>query len=147
MSYVTNSDIEARVGSAAYVQLTDDDGDGSANVAVVDEARLAAEGEVNSLLAARFVVPIDIVAFPELADLLKSITLDLVEYRLRIRRPPAPKESLDQYLRALIWLGDVSEGRVSLPSISVLPTAANRGLIAQSIGEARVLTREELSSH
>ncbi len=31
MSYITNSDIELRVGSAAYVQLADDDGDGVAH--------------------------------------------------------------------------------------------------------------------
>ena len=28
MAYITNADIEERVGSDAYVQLTDDDGDG-----------------------------------------------------------------------------------------------------------------------
>ncbi|HUX30626.1 MAG TPA: phage protein Gp36 family protein [Thiobacillus sp.] len=51
MSYVTNADIEKRVGPAAYVQLTDDEDTGSANEDRVDEARLAAEGGVNSYLA------------------------------------------------------------------------------------------------
>jgi len=65
------------------VQLTDDDGNGLADSGVVDEARLAAEGEVNSHLARRYQVPINLSEHSELAALLASITLDLVEYRLR----------------------------------------------------------------
>jgi phage gp36-like protein len=97
MLYITNTDIERRLGSAAYVQLTDDDGDGSADVGVVDEARLAAEGAVNSFLAKRYSVPVNLVAHSELADLLASVTLDLAEYRLRARRPPG---GLWKWLRA-----------------------------------------------
>lgn len=147
MSYLTNNDLELRVGSAAYVQLADDDGDGNADAAVVDEIRRAAEGEVDSYLATRFAVPIDTSTFPELADVLRSITLDLAEYRLRIRRPPAPAHVLDRYMTALRWLRDVADGRVALPAASPLPTAANRGVIAKSIGEPRLLTRDEFANH
>ena len=90
MAYVTNADIQGRLGNDTYIQLTDDDQDGSADVGVVDEARLAAEGEVNSYLARRYGVPIDLTTHADLADLLASITLDLVEFRLRARRPPVP---------------------------------------------------------
>jgi len=147
MSYIVNSDVELRLGAAAYVQLTDDDGDGVADTAVVDEARLAAEGEVNSYLARRFTVPIDVSAFPELADVLKSITLDAAEYRLRIRRPPAPQDVLEKYVRTLEWLRGVSEGRLELPSTAALPANTARGVIAQAVGEERVLTREEMAGH
>ena len=51
MAYITNSDIQAWLGTAAYVALTDDAGTGSADTAKVDQARLGAEGEVNSYLA------------------------------------------------------------------------------------------------
>ena len=67
MAYVTNEDIEQRLGSNAYVQLTDDDGDSVADVAVVDEARLGGEGEVDSYLARRFQVPIDLTTNPATA--------------------------------------------------------------------------------
>ena len=62
MSYLANSDIEKRLGAAAYVQLTDDEGTGSANQDRVDEARLGAEGEANSYLARRYAVPVDLSA-------------------------------------------------------------------------------------
>ena len=48
MSYITNSDIELRLGTSRYIQLTDDTGSGSADTNIVDEARQGAEGEVDS---------------------------------------------------------------------------------------------------
>ena len=50
MAYVTNTDIEERLGSQAYVQLADDDADGVADIGVVDEVRLAAEGVFECIL-------------------------------------------------------------------------------------------------
>ena len=67
MSYATNSDIESRLGNTLYVQLTDDVGSGSADEEKVSEARLAAEGEVNSYLGRRYAVPVDLTNHAELA--------------------------------------------------------------------------------
>ena len=64
MAYISNEEIETRLGSSVYVQLTDDAGTGSADEAVVDEARAGAEGEVDAYLARRFAVPIDLAALP-----------------------------------------------------------------------------------
>ena len=46
MSYVSNSDIEERLGSTAYVQLTDDAGAGSADLDKVAEALYGEEAHV-----------------------------------------------------------------------------------------------------
>lgn len=144
MAYITNADLEERLGSAAYVQLADDNGDGTADVGVVDEARLAAEGEVDSYLAARFAVPIDVVAHPDLAGLLASIALDLAEVRLRVRRPPVPDAPLRRRAEALDWLTRVATGALELPASGVTPSAI-RGVVAATTGDARVLSREELA--
>ncbi|KAB2947168.1 MAG: DUF1320 domain-containing protein, partial [Phycisphaerae bacterium] len=106
VAYITNEDIEARLGASAFVQLTDDDGDGEADAAVVDEIRLAAEGEVNSYLAQRYAAPIDVGAFPELSALLKSVTLDVAEFRCRVRRPPVAEDARRLYDSARGWLAD-----------------------------------------
>ena len=90
MSYMTNDDIEDRLGSEAYVQFTDDDGDGVPDADMVNEARIGTEGEVNSYLARGYQVPVDVSGDAGLAGLLKSVALDLVELRLRSRRPPIP---------------------------------------------------------
>jgi len=144
MSYLSNTDIQTRLGPAAYVQLTDDAGTGSANEAVVDEARLAAEGEVDSYLARRFVTPIDLARHPELADLLRSLCLDLAEHRLRLRRPPLPAEATARRNAAVAWLERVASGQAELPA-AVQPASAACGLTRRVTGAERVLSREELS--
>ncbi|MGD2110387.1 MAG: DUF1320 domain-containing protein [Phycisphaerae bacterium] len=147
MAYITNADIEERLGSATYVQLTDDDGNGVADTGVVDEARLAAEGEINSYLARRYQVPIDVSAHSELADLLASITLDVVEYRLRLRRPPVPGDAVNLHKRALDWLRGVADGCVELPSATPLAENTALGVRGEVVGEDRVLSRNELSDY
>jgi len=146
MAYIINEDIEARVGADAYVQLTDDAGSGVADEGVVAEARLGAEGEVDSYLARRFRVPVDVTAYPELAGLLSSLALDLAEYRLRMRRPPVPEDVVRRRREAIDWLEGVSSGRVEPPAASaLLPAAGVSG--AASVGNERVLSRDEMSDY
>jgi len=147
MAYVANADIEERLGSQAYVQLTDDDGDGVADVGVVEEARLGAEGEVDSYLAHRCAVPIDMLAHPELASLLASITLDLVECRLRSRRPPIPADAIRRRAQTIDWLKGVAEGRMDLPAAVGLAANTTQGTIAASTGAERVFSRDALSEY
>lgn len=147
MSYITNGDIETRLGTERYVQLTDDAGSGSANEAVADEAREGAEREADSFLARRYAVPIDVSAHGELAGLLATVVLDLVEYRLHARRPPVPADVTDQRDAAIKWLGHVASGAVELPSVKPLAPNPATGLRAASTGDDRVLSRDELSSY
>ena len=147
MAYISNADIEERLGTQTYVQLTDDDGDAVADVGVVDEARLGAEGEVNSYLARRYRVPIDLAVNPELADLLATITLDLVEFRLHTRRPPVSDAVLQKQRHAVQWLQRIVDGTIDLPSLSELPAGGLRGLQAGWTSADRTLSREELSDH
>jgi phage gp36-like protein len=147
MSYITNNDIQTRVGPAAYVQLADDNGDAGADSAVVDEIRGAAEGEVDSFLAARYATPIDVDLHAELAELLKSVTLDIAEYRLRARRPPMATDIVQRYHRTIEWLGLIAKGVLSLPSLIEVSAPNNRGIVAASIGEPRLLSRDELAAN
>jgi len=147
MSYITNTDIEVRLGNATYVQLADDDGDGVADAAVVDEARLAAEGEVDSYLALRHATPVDLAVHPELAGLLKGISLDLAEFRLRLRRPPVAEDARRRRDQTIEWLRGLADGTVALPSLAAVQTTAARGTIAKAIGAKRMLSRDELETH
>jgi phage gp36-like protein len=145
VAYITNSDIEKRLGHAAYVQFTDDFGSGSADDAVVDEARAGAEGEVDSYLARRYAVPIDLATNPELGPLLVSTTLDLAEYRLRLRRPPVAAESRAAHDAAVAWLQMVARGEIDLPVRAALPASPSQEYLGRSCGSNRILTDEELS--
>jgi phage gp36-like protein len=145
MSYVTNAEIEARVGTAAYVALTDDSGTGTADTAKVNEARSGAEGEANSYLATRYQVPVNVAAESEVAAVLKSFVLDLAAYRLHNRRPPVPEDIVRRRGEAVQWFSRVATGVVHLPA--ALPLAANPALVTgrQMAGSERVMTRETLS--
>ena len=144
MSYATNADIEERLGHTAYVQLTDDTGSGSADEDKVSEARLAAEGEVNSYLGRRYAVPVDVTGGEELAGVLKSVTLDLVEYRLHARRPPVPDDVRGKRESAVQWLQRVASGQAVLPAANELATNPAGGITGEVTGAARVMSREEL---
>jgi len=141
MSYVTDDDIRVRMGEAAYVQLTDDAGSGAADAAVIDEARCGAEGEVDSYLALRYAVPVDTAAQPETAAVLRTVTLDLVEYRLHARRPPVPPAVAEKRDAAVRWLQRVAAGQADLP-FSPQP-----GFRAAATGSARVLSRDSLREY
>jgi len=142
MSYITAADIEERLGSAAYVQLTDDAGTGSADPDKVEEARAGAEGEADSYFAVRYATPVDLSAHPELAAVLKSFVLDLAEYRLHARRPPMPADVVRRRGEAIAWLGRVAAGAVQLPS-TVTPATSPARAVAVT-GTERMFTRETL---
>lgn len=144
MAYVSNADIELRLGSAVAIQLTDDAGAGVINAGLLDETRSGAEGEVNSYLARRFQTPIDVGAHGEVAGLLASVTLDLVEYRLHARRPPVPLSVIQRHRSALDWLSRVASGLVALPSAITIAPSNSSGLVSGSTGEPMVFSREDL---
>jgi phage gp36-like protein len=146
MSYVTNSEIQSRLGTQAYIQLTDDTGSGSADTAKVDEARLGAEGEVNSYLATRYAVPVNLSGEAEVQAVLKSFVLDLVSYRLHSRRPPVPADIVRRREEAVTWLGRVASGLVQLPSALTVAENASRGILPQTTGPARTMTREGMEN-
>ena len=147
MPYITNADIELRVGHSAYVQLADDDGDGAADTAVVDAVRDAAEGEIDGFLAGRYQTPIDLSAHPELTGLMASLALDVAEYRLRLRRPPVAPDIGRRYEQTVEWLRRLATGVIQLPTLATASGPTAGGVRAKAIGEPRVLTRDELSAH
>jgi len=144
MSYVSNSDVEERLGSAAYVQLTDDSGTGSADEDKVTEARLGAEGEVNSYLGRRYAVPVDTTVHSELAAVLKSVTLDLAECRLHARRPPVPDDVRQKRHASVQWLQRVAAGEAVLPATTEVDGNSATGIEGSVTGTSRVLSREEM---
>ncbi|MFQ5463589.1 MAG: phage protein Gp36 family protein [Phycisphaerae bacterium] len=145
MAYISNSDIAERLGATTYVQLADDDGDGVADVGVVDEARLGAEGELDSYLARRYQLPLELTGHPELANLLASVALDLATYRLRLRRPPVSEDDRAHFERTVSWLEAVAAGRVHLPSVAALTSTNVQGIAADSFGESRLLSHDEFT--
>jgi len=144
MSYITNADVEAWIGTQNYVALTDDSGSGQADEAKVEEARRGAEGEANSYLATRYQVPVDLSEEDEVAAVLRTFVLDLAAYRLHSRRPPVPDDVVRRREEAVTWLSRVASGTVQLPSAIPLSESAALGTIGQAEGGDRSMTRSTL---
>jgi phage gp36-like protein len=144
MSYVTNADIEAWLGTRNYIALTDDSGSGAADVAKINEARTGAEGEVNSYLATRYQVPVSVSSESEVAAVLRTITLDLVAYRLHTRRPPVPPDIVRRHDEAVTWLNRAAIGVVQLPSAQAMAVNTALGTVGQAAGPERAMTRDGL---
>jgi phage gp36-like protein len=146
MAYATNADVEERLGTTLYVQLTDDSGTGSADEDKVTEARQAAEAEIDSYVGRRYAVPIDTTGQDELAAMLKSVTLDLAEHRLHARRPPIPDAIRQKRTFAVQWLERAASGQVVLPTAIELAGSGTSGVVGKVTGPARVMSRDELSN-
>ena len=144
MTYITNSDLEAWLGTETYIELTDDVGSGSADPAKANEARLGAEGEANSYLATRFAVPVEVSSDAEAAAVLRTFVLDLAAYRLHSRRPPVPADVVRRREEAVTWLGRVAAGIVQLPAGVAPRENPALGIIGVAEGPEREMTREEL---
>ena len=146
MAYASNADVEERLGTSVCVQLTDDAGTGLVDGDKVTEARIGSEGEVDSYLGRRCAVPVDLEAHPELAAVLKSVTLDLVEYRLHARRQPVPQDVRLKRDAALQWLQRVASGQAVLPAATEPKGNPATGIAGTVIGARRVLTRDQMEN-
>jgi phage gp36-like protein len=118
MAYITITELRDRLGSSMYARLTDRVSGKTASDSTATQIVAEAEGEANSYLAARFVTPIDTVAYPELVDLLKARVLDLAEYGAWKGSPfvsdlPNRVESL--YRAAVNWFKSLDRRQVELP--------------------------------
>ena len=146
MAYASLTDLEQRLGSAVYVQLTDDVGTGVPDADVADEAMRGAEGEVNSFLGRRYAVPVETAGEEQMAAVLKSVTLDLAEYRLHTRRPTMPEDVRRKREAAVRWLQLVAAGQAVLPSSRELADNPALAPAGEVVGSPRALTREEMEN-
>ena len=146
MSYVTNADIESRLGTEAYIALTDDEGNGTADLTRINEARMGAEGEANSYLATRYQTPVDVSSEPEVESVLRCFVLDLVAYRLHSRRPPVPADMVRRREEAVTWLSRVASGVVQLPAIIAPAQVSSLGIVGQQTTSSRCMTRNSLEN-
>lgn len=146
MSYTTNSELQRWLGPAIYLELTDDENEGVADDNRATEARLGAEGEVNSYLATRYAVPVELSAAPEAAALLRAVVLDLAAYRLHSRRPPVPPDLVRRREEVVTWLSRLAAGQAQLPVTAAPAENAALGLLGRAAGSERVFTRADLEN-
>ena len=131
MAYITSTDLEKRFGTAAKLaQFTNETGT-TPDTAVVAEVINSAEGEVNSYLAKRYAVPVNVSAYADAAATLKGVCLDLAVHNVHKRRPDVPETVAETRRAAVQWLDRVAKGEVSLPAATppASTTAESAGVV------------------
>jgi phage gp36-like protein len=108
--YCSQADLEKRLDPQVLRALTDDDGDGLADTAVIDAAIADADALIDTYLRARYVVPLNPVP-----DAVRSISAAVAIYFLLTRRHEiVPAEHLKRYESAMQLLDHLSRGEISL---------------------------------
>lgn len=146
MAYVTAIDVQERLGEQLFIELTDDVSSGAGDLDKVNEAIMGAEGETNSYLGRRYVVPVDLSAHSMISDVLVSFVLDLAEHRLHARRPPVSEDVRTKRREALAWLKRIADGEIVLPTATHVAESDGLSLPGQAAGSPRELSRDELST-
>lgn len=131
-NYASQADLKARYeDDVAVAHLTLDEETGTPNTAVLDEVIDDAEGEINSYLAARYLVPVDVSSDTGLAARLKSLTLDLATYKLELRTGHVTDERGKAHDDGIAYLDKISKGAVFLPAAAAPASTASRAEVAR----------------
>lgn len=124
MAYATLSDLIARFGEAELIQLTDRQGDGIVDQAVIDQALADAGAVIDGYLAGRYSLPL--VSVP---PILVGYACDLA--RARLYTDAAPEIVLKRESDALKFLALAAQGKINLGS-SPEPASDNSVQIAST---------------
>jgi len=151
-NYATTAQLTARFEDDATVaHLTDTPG-GDIDVNVLTEVLESAESEINSYVAKRYLVPVDISTDAGLAQMFKGKTLDLAQYYLLARGDLVSPPKLALRDNVIAWCKDIAKGVVVLPSVSTPPSTTSRSpVVDYGYGDAdadssRVFTRGNVDS-
>lgn len=117
MSYATQADMVTRFGYSELVLLTDENGGGIIDAAVVTAALLAADELIDGYAGARYALPLSPVPGAVLA-----MACDIARYKLH--RDGAPDKVNAAYMEALARLKDIQAGKFILQSAGVAAVSA-----------------------
>lgn len=138
-TYATLDDLKEELGGM-YAALTDRVNAEVADDAVGQSILNEAEAKMNSLLASRYTVPVDVSADAALAEMLKTYALNIAAHMawlqslIRKREPDNTKRLYDD---AMAWLRGIGSGTGVLPG-----SPASPGQTSVVFGHQSILTED-----
>ena len=115
MAYATLDQLVSLFGADEIRTLSDRQGTGELDEAVISDALERASSEVDSYLADRYATPLS--GSDPIPPVVVSVTGDIARYRLTggdIRYTDPIRE---RYTKALNWLRDVADGQAGIPGL------------------------------
>ena len=126
-NYATSTQLKNRFAALAdLAHLTGDESSGEPDEDILEEVLVASEGELNSYLTRRVLVPIDTSVDADLAILLRSYTLDIAVYRLMARTHLVSEPVQNLYNAAIKWAEDIASAKADPPAPLTLTSTASR---------------------
>jgi len=139
MSYATYQDLIQIHDERTIIELSDDNGDGVADVAVIDAALAQADAEIHARVSRRFAVPLS--PIPALAI---SLAATLVVGLLHARRSGELATSLKDSVQAAKKLLDrIGEGKADWGE-SVQPISDTAHMDVRIQSQVRVFNRQTM---
>lgn len=132
-NYTTTAQLKARFeDDEAVAALTDTlESSGAPDETVLTEVVNDAEGEIDSYLAVRYLVPVDVASHTVLANRMNSLALDIAVVNLLERGDQVSEAQQRRRDRATAYLEKLSAGELLLPSATTLTTTTtNEPLVA-----------------
>ena len=147
--YASTTELKGRYENDREVaSLTHDEETGTPDDTILGQVIDYAEGIINSSLATRYLVPVDVSTHANAGTFLKGLTLDMASYHLENRTGIVTPEHASVYATNLEWLEKASKGEVLLPATAAPSSTESRGSLARfgtadtSDATKRVMTRE-----
>lgn len=138
--YAALSDLSAQFGDREVLALTDRNGDGVPDTAVVAMALKRASDTIDGYLASRFPLPITVVP-----DQLVDICCDIARYKLCGAEVTATDAVRDRYKDALKTLAMIRDRKIDI-GLSDAGQAPTETDSVQVVGGSRVFTDNSMSN-
>lgn len=108
MAYSTTTDVQHAAGGAAMLlALSDYDGDGVQDAAVIAAAIAAADAVIDSYANKRYLVPFAVPVPPAIV----ALSARLAVYHMRTQRQTAIPGDIDQHELDITWLEGLRDGK------------------------------------
>lgn len=136
-NYVTFNDLDEYLSHTVLRQLTDDANTGAADVAVVEEAIVGAEAEIDGYIGGLYALPLTTVP-----ALVAEIATQLTVYRLHLRRQRVPEDIRLATEQTRATLQAIADGSITIDATSST-TAEDRAPVMEAY--ERIHTRDTWS--
>ena len=141
MSYATFSDLTAQFGETEVIAISDRNRDGVADMLVVEGALQRASDTMDSYLAARYPLPLEVVP-----QLLVAICCTIARYELLGADVTETEVARNRHKDALLMLEQIRNGRLDI-GVSISGQPASEALTVKIVSAGSVFNRVNLRDY
>lgn len=140
MPYADQQYLDSYFGSAEVLIAADRDGDGEADVSVVESALDAATELIDSFVGVKYDLPL---SKQTITGILKRTCADIAMYLMSVNSPAMTDEKRTRYDDAIKWLKGLARGEVTLGPEETSEAADDEVVLSDS-NESRLFSRTKM---